>query len=99
MVRFDTEWRVSWHGHSLVVRNWWNLLMVTGEELYVDGEIRDRRSGICRMTSTLTAACHDYDGQFVVRAYIWPNATRVLCHIYVNDELVGGDLDAKPWLA
>lgn len=97
MIRFDTEWRASWQGHSFVVRNWWNLFLVTGEELYVDGELRDRRSGIFRVTSTLVTASRDHHGQFVVRAYIWPDATRVLCHIYVNDELVGGDLDAQPW--
>jgi hypothetical protein len=97
MVRFDTEWRARWQGHSLIVRNWWNLFLVTGEELYVDGKLRDKRSGIFRVTSTLTAACRDDEERFVVRAYLWPDATRVLCHVYVNDELIGGDLDAEPW--
>lgn len=96
MVRFNTEWRASWQGHTIIVRNWWNLLLFTGEELWVDGKLRDKHTGILRLSSTLVGTCEANGEVFVVRAYVFPlDAVRVGCYIFVNDEQVGGDLRIK----
>ncbi|GAB4464197.1 MAG: hypothetical protein OHK0029_33900 [Armatimonadaceae bacterium] len=99
MLRFNTEWRTSWQGHAIIVRNWWDLYCCTGEELWVDGRLKDHRGGMTlRLTSTLTGTCRTDDNAFVVRAHLWPlDGVRVGCHIFVNDELVGGDVLNKPW--
>jgi hypothetical protein len=98
MLRFNTEWRASYEGHTIVVRNWWNLFLFTGEELWVDGALKDRRGGMFRLNSTLAAAVPLAGEMTAVRAYLFPlDATRVGCHIYVNDRMIGGDTDVLPW--
>ena len=97
MMRFESEWRTNWKGHSIVVLNWWNLLLGTGEELWIDGTRCDHSGGTFRFTSALTAVCHSEEQIFTVRAHLWPlNMAKIGCHIYINDQLVGGDVTARP---
>jgi hypothetical protein len=98
MLRFNTEWRASYEGHSIVVRNWWNLFLFTSEELWVDGILKDKRGGLIRLNSTLAAAVAVRGEMTAIRAYLFPlDAVRVGCHIYINDQMVGGDTDFQPW--
>lgn len=99
MVRFDTEWRTSWNGHTILVRNWWDLFLITGEELIVDGAIVVRQTGWLRTSASLTVFI-DLDGiPAEIRADIGPIdlGMRIGCRIFVNDELIGGDVSARFW--
>lgn len=97
MVRFHTEWRASWNGHPIVVRNWWNLLLFTGEELLVDGRTVMTQRGWFRTSTNLMGSVLLDGAPTLIRVEIGQIdlGSRIGCRIFVNEELIGGDVLAK----
>ncbi|WP_210404213.1 hypothetical protein [Chroococcidiopsis sp. TS-821] len=83
-------WKVNWKGHEILTKNRW----FRGEQLYIDGVRCDRRQGL-GFTSELRGQIKDAEGSVhLVTAKFRQGSfgTRILCHIFVDDQWVGGDL-------
>jgi hypothetical protein len=96
MFAFTKKWTATWKGHEIVVVNWWNLLLWTGEELFIDGELVDHRRTRCpSLYRKLYAVLHDDGLSYEVQAHIaavdW--GLRAGCKIYIGGALIGGDVD------
>ena len=93
------EWSTRWNGHTIVVGIWVDWKSGRGENVFVDGDLVCEQSGEWNATSTLLEAeIHDANGSYPLRVEIGASATNrfvVICHIFINGELVGGDTEKK----
>jgi hypothetical protein len=83
-------WTVSWNGHEILAENRW----FGGEQLYIDGLRCDSRLGL-GFSSELRGKIKDAEGFIhVVTAKFRQSSfgTSILCHIFVDDQWIGGDL-------
>jgi hypothetical protein len=91
----EQKWVAQWEGHQIIVTNWWDFLLRSGEFLTIDGRpIPQPRTGL--VAATLRGDL-DHDGRLHhVRAHIGHTWTLMIaCHIFVDDHLVGGDLGKR----
>lgn len=82
-------WNVNWNGHEILAENRW----LGGEKLYINGICCDARSGL-GFTSDLRGDVRDAEGvSHMVTAKFRQSTfcTKVLCHIFVGHEWIGGD--------
>ncbi len=97
MFRFTKQWEVVWNGHQIVVRNWWDILLRTGEELVVDNTPVQQEKSWGRMSRNLYGEIGADSEVHKVRVHIgsinWGLNTG--CQIFVDDELIGGDMNKK----
>lgn len=92
----EKKWVASWQGHTIVVTNWWDLLLRTGESLIIDGKPipQSRRGGVA--ASTLHGEINVSGKIHNVRAHVGHTfGLMIACHIFVDDQLVGGDINKK----
>jgi hypothetical protein len=96
-VGFYRLWEVEWQSHHVVVINWWGGWWPWTEELWIDGECVDKRSGNLTLSATLHGKIQESDDAHDVQAYLGTVAggTRVGCQIVIDDEVVGGDLKKR----
>ncbi len=91
------SWSTRWKGHTIVVENWFDWRLRNGENAFVDGDlVCEHRSSWNTRSVVLEAEIHDESGWHQLKIYLGSaNGFSIDCHIYVNDELVGGDTDKK----
>ncbi len=94
-MRFEKRWNVRWNGHDIEVRNWWNLLLISGEQLLIDGKVADETKGWLSISRDLSATVASSGVEHAVRAHIGSvdGGLRVGCLIYADDKVIGGDTD------
>ncbi|MBI1805729.1 MAG: hypothetical protein HYR76_01605 [Ignavibacteria bacterium] len=92
----EKKWVASWQGHTIVVTNWWDLLLRTGESLIIDGRPIPQSRPPGMAASNLYGEINISGNVPNVRVHIghtW--GLKIACHIFVGDQLVGGDIDKK----
>lgn len=97
MPRFPKQWNMSWKGHNIVVKNWWDLIGNTYSELSIDGNIVDPGENLTGTTRDLLGSI-SIDGEVhSIRAHIGSInlGFGTGCQIFINDRLVGGDINSK----
>jgi len=85
-VAAQQEWVGTWRGHQIVLRNY-----LTKEELYIDGELIDRKRSALSFSSRLTATVSDAGRTVPVLATIHPSGfgyMRIDAQLFVNGESV-----------
>ncbi len=92
----EKRWVASWRGHRIVVTNWWNLLLRSGESLIFDGKPIPQSKPPGLVASTLEGELNVSGKIHRVRAHIGHTfSLMIACHIFVDDDLIGGDMDKK----
>lgn len=92
----EKRWTASWQGHTITVINWWDLLLRTGEELIIDGKPIPQSRPPGQVASTLYGELTISGKTHKVRAHIGHTfGLRIACHIFVDEQLVGGDPNKK----
>ena len=93
--RFTKKWEASWNGHRIVVENWWDLLLRNGEELIIDGmpALKERKGS--HLSCDLYGEIYDGGKIYKVHAHVGQLSleSRVGCHNFLDDKLIGGDVD------
>jgi hypothetical protein len=97
MKRFTKKWEMTWHGHQFTVKNWWDCLLRGGEELLIDGKTVDRYESWLIFSHDLEARLLVEGEEHRVRVHIGSIdfGFRVGCKIFINDRLVGGDVNKR----
>ena len=97
MRQYKQHWATRWDGHTIVVEKWFALLIRNGENVFVDGDlVCERRRSWSTVTPNFEAEIHDAMGVHQLRIQFGTsNTLDEICHIFVNDELVGGDTVKK----
>lgn len=81
---------LNWNEHEIIVINWWNLLGRTGEELWINGQLQNKRSGRLKTSGALSATIITPEHEHAVVAYLGSTlgGLRVGCQIVIDNELV-----------
>ncbi len=90
-------WTLHYAGHDIRVENYWNLFGYARERLFVDGRLTDEAAGFLRTSAKLEARLpQENGGLFEVKSLLSQGflGLSVVCKIWVNSELVLGDVDA-----
>ena len=97
MKRHTAEWETLWEGHQIIVKNWWDLLLRSGEELIIDGETVDQYESWFLFSRDLEAKIHTDGKEHKVRAHLGSVdfGFRMGCKFFVDDQLVGGDIHKR----
>jgi hypothetical protein len=97
MCRITKKWVVEWNGHQIAVENWWDFLLRGGEELFIDGIPIQQERSWARVSRDFHGEIIDGDKTHQVRVHIGGIAYGIQmgCQIFVNEELIGGDIDKK----
>jgi hypothetical protein len=95
--KFTKKWAVEWKGKRIVVENWWDLLLRSGERMIVDGEIVAENQAWGARSSNLEADIDDIGFTRKLRAHIGgvDFGLRIGCVIFIDDEIVGGDTEKR----
>ena len=93
-MRFERRWKTRWNGHDIEVVNWWNVLLMCGERLFIDGKIVDDAKGWLSISRELKGTVTSGGTAYVIRAHIGSvdRGLRVGCLIYADDKVIGGDI-------
>lgn len=100
-------WKASYKDLEIEFHNQWRFSGGCDEEVYINGQLQDERSTNMLKGLRDSASSHyeqDFhhngtDNHLEIRAGSKWHGMSVGCHIYVNGELVGGDLKSRLWLA
>lgn len=97
MRQWKKTWSTRWNGHTIVVENWFDWRLRTGENVFVDGDlVCEQRSAQSNTASILEAEIHDESGAHSLRVEVGTvNGISINCRIFINGDLVGGDTDKK----
>jgi hypothetical protein len=97
MKRFTKQWEIIWRGHQITVKNWWDCLLRSGEELLIDGKTVDRYESWFTFSRDLEARLLIEGEEHRIRIHIGniDFGLRMGCKIFVNDVIVGGDVNKK----
>ena len=97
MRQWKKTWSTRWNGHTIVVENWFDWGMNNGENVFVDGDlVCEHESAKTGTAAILEAEIHDESGAHQLRVQVGTsNGVSINCHIFVDDELVGGDTEKK----
>ncbi len=81
-----SDWRATWHGHEILVRN-----MIFSEELYIDGELADHNQAGMRFRTTLTGHVEEGERKVPVHVNIGQSKyyTGVHLEVYCDGQSVG----------
>jgi hypothetical protein len=93
LFRHEKQWVVSWQRHTIIVMNWWAR---TGESLIIDGRPvpQGKPSGI--LSNDLHGEIEVSGRAHEVRVHIGhTTGLRIGCHVFIDDELVGGDVGKR----
>lgn len=95
--KFTKTWSIVWKRKQIVVENWWDLILRTGERIVVDGKIVAESRAWGNRSSDLEAEIDDEGFARMIRAHIgWIDfGLRIGCVVYIDDEIVGGDTDKR----
>jgi len=77
------EFKTEYKGHSVVVENG-----PTECKLIIDGKVTDVYWGIFALRVKLTGTIEDESGSYKVKAILGTKFIKVLCAVFINDELV-----------
>ncbi|MBT3705087.1 hypothetical protein HOG17_04905 [Candidatus Peregrinibacteria bacterium] len=97
MFKFKKQWKLNFKGHDVVVENWWDLILRTGERLIIDGKVVDEHKGSVGLSQELKGQIRSNGRTHRVEAKIGSInfGSKSGCHIYVDGELMGGDTTKK----
>lgn len=89
---FQKTWAYHHNGHQIEVKNWWSILGMNGESYHLNGRLMGEN--FYWLLSVKTQYLFPIDNVGLCKVVIgtkWYGTPG--CHIYINDELVGGDID------
>lgn len=97
MIKFKKQWSHTFQNHSIVVENWWDILLRGGERLIIDGSIIDEHMGWFTLSHQLKGEIRMKNGVHSVEARIGSidAGVRTGCHIFIDGNLVGGNTDKQ----
>lgn len=89
---FTKSWTHHHDGHRIEVVNWWSLLGMNGESFHLNGQLLYQNFYWFMSVKTQYVFPIENVGNCkVVIGTKWYGTAG--CHIYINDELVGGDIE------
>lgn len=97
----QNQWKMQWNGHFIAVENWRDALGRTGVRVLVDGSLIEECKSEWLYTVGFLESRVELDGEFenesgAHRIKVKFGLNReLICHIFVDDELVGGDTEKK----
>lgn len=97
MFKYKKTWTAKFNNHQIVVENWWDLLFRTGERLIIDKKVVDEQkswSGFSRLLNGKISSNNETHNVKVRLGNI-NYFSKVGCHIFVDEKLIGGDIDKK----
>lgn len=89
---FHKTWSHQHNGHQIVVNNWWSLFGMNGESYHLNGRLMGEN--YYWFLSVKTQYFFPIENTGLCKVVIgtkWYGTAG--CHIYINDQLVGGDVD------
>ena len=91
-------WSTRWNGHTIVVENWFDWRLRTGENVFVDGDLvcehTGRQSHTPNAASILEAEIHDESGAHQLRVEVGTvNGLNINCRIFIDGDWIGGDTE------
>ena len=95
----DVKWQAAWNGHTIEVLNWSRIYGMTGETLKIDGVVAYDHKSFLLFGGVLSGELHSellHEGEVHrVKARIGQKGifAGLGCHIFVDDQLIGGDVD------
>lgn len=95
---FKKTWKFDFKGHQIVVENRWNIIMKSSEKLIIDGNVADEHIGwFTILSKELKGRIKSNNEIYQVKARIGniDFGLKVGCHIFIDDKLVGGDIEKK----
>lgn len=99
MKRFSKTWKAEWEGHVIVVTNWWDFRGRSGEALFIDEECVQKVEAQGHSARDLHGEIKRRNRTYRVHVHIGSInlGTKVGCQIFVDNELIGGDIGKKFW--
>jgi hypothetical protein len=97
LFRITKRWETRWRQHTIVVENWWTPFLLCGETLKIDDRVVDAKSGWGKISERLQGYIREGYSRYPVRVRLGgiDSGFRAGCHILVDGELVGGDLNKE----
>jgi hypothetical protein len=99
MLKTTKTWQATWNGQQIEVRSWLNILAQTGEELFINGQLVHQKRGWSITPSHLFGEIpveSTFAGEFYQKIHAKVGNVDfgfgVGCHIFIDGELVGGDV-------
>ena len=93
MAQFKKDWSAHWNGHLIRVENRAIKWQQIETHLLVDGAlIQNHQGDLWHPNTGCEGEFEDETGTHKIRIKFYNSSSvSALCHIYVNDELIGGD--------
>ncbi|PIZ95225.1 MAG: hypothetical protein COX81_01355 [Candidatus Magasanikbacteria bacterium CG_4_10_14_0_2_um_filter_37_12] len=97
MFKFEKQWKLNFKGHEIIVENWWDIILRTGERLIIDGNITDEHNGLLGLSQKLEGQIKSNEQVHHVEVKLGSIdlGLKSGCHIYIDGNLVGGDITKK----
>lgn len=93
MGRYEKAWSAQWDGHIIRVENRTGKWGQVETHLKVDGtSIQLSEGNLWHPTTICMGEFEDENGIHIIRIkFVASHSAAALCHIFINDELIGGD--------
>lgn len=94
-IAFKKRWATSYQGTEILIENWWNIFLISGEIYSVNGAVV--RSNFHWLPS-LHGGIHSFPIEGVGECKVLISSKRncsMGCHVLINEKIIGGDVGSE----